>query len=277
MSYIYFPRNSILKQFVQYYWVLKSETICSEIIPPDPYYDLLFNYGDNSLWKSDDKQIRLKRSYLSGIRKKTYNIQSEGKTSYFAIRFYPNVLPFFFNIKVSEIADAPIMISDLNIKPLTNLEALLYEQNNIDNIITIVEKELLQLLMKNEHKYSDEIEIMNMLINLIVESNGNYKIDDLCKHSGMYYKKIERLFNNFIGTTPKYFMKLTRFSNTLINITNLGNNRNNKVDWADIAYESGYFDQAHFIKEFSTFLGMSPTTFYNRYCTSKELEKNLIF
>jgi len=46
-------------------------------------------------------------------------------------------------------------------------------------------------------------------------------------------------------------------------VVNYLQQNNNKINWSGIAYEFEYFDQAHFIKEFLHFTGLSPVEYFN--------------
>ncbi len=67
-----------------------------------------------------------------------------------------------------------------------------------------------------------------------------------------------------VGKTPKQFIKIVRFQN-ILNTFSVANS----VSLTEIAYASGYFDQAHFIKDFKSFSGYTPKDFFaNHQCQS---------
>ena len=63
-------------------------------------------------------------------------------------------------------------------------------------------------------------------------------------------------FKKHFGLTPKVFHRIFRFNKILLQIQN-----KNLLNWSDIAYEFGYSDQSHFIKEFKEFSGFNPQEF----------------
>ena len=60
--------------------------------------------------------------------------------------------------------------------------------------------------------------------------------------------------------TPKYFQRILRFNEVLHRIHN-----EQSVEWPKVYIESGYYDQAHFIKDFSRFSGINPQTFVDKF------------
>jgi AraC-like DNA-binding protein len=64
---------------------------------------------------------------------------------------------------------------------------------------------------------------------------------------------IER-FKAAVGVAPKRYCRILRFQRALV-----GAERGRRVDWTRIAVDCGYFDQAHFIHDFRSFAGITPT------------------
>ena len=68
-----------------------------------------------------------------------------------------------------------------------------------------------------------------------------------------------KLFKDNVGLTPKGFLKIIRFQKA---IQEIGNTK--KVDWTKVAFESGYYDQAHFINDFKIFSGFTPNQYLQK-------------
>ncbi|GAB3643328.1 helix-turn-helix domain-containing protein [Spirosoma arcticum] len=61
-----------------------------------------------------------------------------------------------------------------------------------------------------------------------------------------------------VGVSPKYFARIRRVSYLC---AQLANQRWQVADWHDLIYQCGYYDQSHFIREFTQFLGKRPTIY----------------
>ncbi len=66
-------------------------------------------------------------------------------------------------------------------------------------------------------------------------------------------------FKKYVGLTPKYYQRILRFNEILLQIQH-----NNNITWSQIAYQYGYSDQSHFIKEFKHFSGFNPQEFIQK-------------
>lgn len=71
---------------------------------------------------------------------------------------------------------------------------------------------------------------------------------------GISERHLRRVFRDTIGISPKAFAKLVRFKRALRAVR-----ENARVNWADIAATTGYYDQAHLIAEFRTIAGVTPS------------------
>ncbi len=79
-------------------------------------------------------------------------------------------------------------------------------------------------------------------------------LTNLEKQTGYSAKYLTKTFQKVIGVGPKTFQRIQRFHSTVSNLNYLPTH----IDWADVVFQHGYHDQAHFIKEFKNFSGLSP-------------------
>jgi AraC-like DNA-binding protein len=76
---------------------------------------------------------------------------------------------------------------------------------------------------------------------------------------GLSPKRFIQVFQDEVGLKPKLFCRVRRFQQVLHAIS-LGQ----EIDWADVAIDCGYFDQAHFIHDFRAFSGLNPSEYVAR-------------
>jgi AraC-like DNA-binding protein len=91
---------------------------------------------------------------------------------------------------------------------------------------------------------------------LLITTAGQTRVDDLVRLTGMSASQLQRRFNEQVGMSPKGYARLIRFDQALV-----ARRSAPERSWTDILHELGYFDQAHFIREFHMFAGISPTRF----------------
>jgi AraC-like DNA-binding protein len=81
-------------------------------------------------------------------------------------------------------------------------------------------------------------------------------MEKLSNISCVSFRQFERQFLDRIGTTPTMFIRQARFAKAFW----LKRTRP-ELTWTSIAYECGYFDQMHFIRDFKLFTSATPTTY----------------
>jgi AraC-like DNA-binding protein len=97
-------------------------------------------------------------------------------------------------------------------------------------------------------------EAISIASGVLMARGGQVKIDDLVRRSSLSASQFQRRFANQVGCTPKSYGRLIRFDKVLVARRNAPGR-----SWTDILHDLGYFDQAHFIREFRMFAGISPT------------------
>lgn len=75
----------------------------------------------------------------------------------------------------------------------------------------------------------------------------------LAERSGLNKRSLQRLFQHFVGVSPKWVIKRYRLHEAVAQLQ-----AGVPVRLAQLALDLGYFDQAHFINEFTALVGKPP-------------------
>ena len=92
----------------------------------------------------------------------------------------------------------------------------------------------------------------------IIASGGRTRISSIAEKLGWSRKHLAGSFSNAIGIGPKTLSRIVRFNRAL------GLSRQQSADWAGIAADCGYADQAHLVREFRDLAGETPTALAGR-------------
>jgi AraC-like DNA-binding protein len=94
------------------------------------------------------------------------------------------------------------------------------------------------------------------LVAWITDDPGLRRVDELSAASGMTARSLQRLFADYVGINPKWVMRRARLHEAAERADS-----GEPVDWASLAANLGYADQAHLTRDFTATLGVSPTRY----------------
>ena len=87
----------------------------------------------------------------------------------------------------------------------------------------------------------------------IMEHKTVMRVDEVAEHFNMHVRTLERLFKAYVGVSPSWVIRRYRLHDALERLSD-----NEVLNGAALAKELGYFDQAHFIRDFKAFTGQTP-------------------
>lgn len=257
MNYQTFQPNSDLESLISCYWTLEipaePDTQRQRIIP-DGTIEMAFILGDDiKRYTSEDEFILQPRAMVLGQTIEPFYIEPTGYVNTFAIRFYPYGFANFVTIPIKNLANKETPIELLfGEKTATELEQKIIKATNSSERIEIIESFLLDKL--NEKNTIDKI--VKTTIDALLATGGSASISTILRDDLSKRRQLERNFNKQIGVSPKQLGKVIRLQTALKMLLN-----KKTENLTDIAYESEYFDQAHFIKDFKEFTGINPKEF----------------
>jgi AraC-like DNA-binding protein len=94
---------------------------------------------------------------------------------------------------------------------------------------------------------------INEVIEQIIADPTIHKVDDLVAKTYFSKRTLQRLFHQYVGVSPKWVINRFRLHEAADRVAT-GQN----IDWAKLAVDLGYYDQAHFIKDFKAIVGCTP-------------------
>jgi AraC-like DNA-binding protein len=259
--------NIALTAFVKRYWTLdgeKENTPLKNTIVPDGTMKLIFHYGDTYKHHSQSGEITiLPKCFLIGQLTKPYVIEPIGVTGSFVVQFKPNGFLPFATIPIKEMENTAIPLDKLFGENGNKLGEQILNANATAQRIQIIETFLLKELANQ--KRIDHI--VKSTVDVILNANGQFSVNKFSKHNDISRRQLTRKFSSTIGLSPKQLSKTIRIQATLKSLLN-----NEVTSLTDLAYQNEYFDQAHFIKDFKEFTGLTPKEFYG-----EDLKMSLIF
>jgi AraC-like DNA-binding protein len=94
------------------------------------------------------------------------------------------------------------------------------------------------------------------LVSRITDDPGLRRVDQLSAESGMTARTLQRLFADYVGVSPKWVMRRARLHEAAERADS-----GEPVDWACLASDLGYADQAHLTRDFTVTIGVPPSRY----------------
>lgn len=239
--------SPILREFIDRYWFWENKEEGSVNLPkiyPGTGIELLFHYKMPF--------IDFPTSHTLCPRGKGhYKLSNADPIGFISIRFKSWAFPYFSNIPVDEIINRKITAN--NLWPVTGRIV----EEKIKSATSFVERtEVLNMFFENlltkDIKQSPEID---WAINYIYYNYNDVNINQVINDTNLSPRSFQRKFKRSVGINAKGFQKISRFQTIL---------KNSLLDKTypslDSILKAGYYDQAHFNKDFNSLTGYNPTS-----------------
>jgi AraC-like DNA-binding protein len=262
-----FEPNRELAAFVKCYWTLESakeDTPLKNTIVPDGTMKLIFHYGDTYRhYPNPAESIVLPKCFLIGQLTRPYIVEPLGVTGSFVVRFHPNGFLPFSTMPIKDMENTAIPLDSLFGKEGVEIGDNILNANSTAERIHLIEAFLMQRLTDKQAIDT----VVKSTVDTILNGNGQFSVDKLSQQNNTNRRQLARKFSTTIGLSPKQLSKTIRIQATLKKLLT-----EEVSSLTDLAYENEYFDQAHFIKDFKEFTGLTPKEFYG-----DDLKMSLIF
>jgi AraC-like DNA-binding protein len=249
--YKHSPINPVLKKLIKYYWIIKSSNeidIQGKLIPMNNI-DLIINLSTPIKYTNGANEKVYLKSHFNGIQSNYRTVQQKGILDIVGISFYPTGFYPLVKVPLSEFQNKIIQIDNV----LHGFEREIERIAGIESDhkrISIIEEILMKII---DFKLIPD-KMLDLLTNDFTKYGDSINIKKYCKSHGINQKTLERNFYKYIGTTPKSFLQVTKFQNTMKRLR-----KGNFSSMTQIGYEYNYYDQTHFINSFKTFMGNTPS------------------
>ena len=168
------------------------------------------------------------------------------------VHFKPWGLAPFLPMGAAELRDRPATIEEVWGRPaIAELRKQLAAAREPHHLLRVLEEGLMRQV-----RDTPGLDLVRHVSRAIAASGGTVPIGELIAAGGVSSTYLARSFKQVIGVTPKRLARAHRFSTTVLSIDPA-----RPIDWADLAAGAGYFDQAHFGREFREFTGFTPTRY----------------
>jgi AraC-like DNA-binding protein len=252
MIYDQIVPSTPLEKIIKSVWWIDSEgdaAIETQKIVPDGYPEFIIHFGDtfeidiSGRWETQAKFL------LAGQIRKHFHLRNTSVAKMLGIKFQPTAAYALFGLDMSELIDDVIAVD----KSYGRLFELAEELSKCIDFEAC--KSHIEQWFETSSIQPSDLSPVDRAVQELIATNGNVRLNQLYEELGVSERTLERQFKKMVGLTPKFYSRIIRFTYIFDQI------KQGKEPWLDITYDSGYYDQAHFIKNFKEFTGESPSAY----------------
>ena len=256
---LHFPKLP-LAQFVENIWYVESSDpgYPREKILPDGAIELIIDLDTRpkKIFESEtsEKFRYCRKAWISGERTQYIIIGTEN-SAMIGIRFRPGGAYPFFRFPISELSEA---VTDLDLiwgGLVSEIRDQLLELKTPEEKILRLES----FLLLQAKRSLEPNRVITYAVSRLQQSPQFLAIRDLANTIGITQKHLISQFERIVGLRPKSFARVCKFQRVVTLIE-----QQQEIDWIRMANDCGYYDQAHFIKEFQAFSGLNPSTYLHQ-------------
>ena len=235
----YWP-SADLAPFVEHYWVVRwdvPEPRVAETVP-HPSVHMVFESGG--------------RADVVGVMRTRFTRVLKGRGRVVGTKFRPGAFRPFVDSPVSAFTDRRPTVRETFGARAAGLGPRVLAQDDDREGIAIVEAFLRGL----EPRADEDLALAGQVAARVADDRAITRVEQLVREFGTGLRRLQRLFSEYVGVTPKWVIQRYRLLDAAERVA-----AGTFVDWADLALDLGYADQAHFIRDFKRLIGRSPAEY----------------
>jgi AraC-like DNA-binding protein len=261
----YRPHGS-LEDTVKCFWIHEgtypSET--PQDIAPDGCVELIFNFGSPYLLRTTDPPTALPPAIIVGFQNKTIPLLLHGTLRVVAARLFAWGALALLQDNVVMLTNSVTAVGAHWNAVTERLQSEVMEGKYEQAATTLQDFQIQQTLVRMY-----DLKLIQTAAKLLHHTKGEYRISELAEYCNVSVRQLERGFQHVIGTSPKNFARTLRFQETQRRLM-----FDPDADLTELAQDCGYFDQAHFIKDFKAFTGKTPTEYARQMRAMQQILKS---
>lgn len=238
--------------FVNIQWNEMDKTADVWRLIPSGQASMLFVYGDKHLYSVEGANEGLRQTiptFVVGQQTRPIWLKFSGHTQLLKVQFRPNGLSHLLPLEMNEITGQPAInlqdiwgttVADF----LDQIAGSAHPEKSVAMSNHFFESKLLPL---------SKVDYIDYTLDQLHAGHGNSSIRTINQKLGITCRHLERLFRARVGLSPKEYGRIIRLNYALHRIRETDNSLTR------ISYESGYFDQAHFTRDFRSIAGVTPS------------------
>ncbi len=192
------------------------------------------------------------RSGIMGVLTGRFTRRLEGEGRAFGIRFRPAGFQPFLGAPVATLTNRRVPVAEVFGPAGDRLVAELLAAPGEAGLVAAAET----FLLARPPDPDPNVPLVNRVVDQVMADRDITRVADVTDRTGIGTRRLQRLFATYVGVPPKWVIRRARLHEAVERL-----DRGDDLDLAFLARELGYFDQAHFARDFRAAVGRPPTAY----------------
>lgn len=237
------PGSDVVGRYVEWYWSVRWDlrdrpAYVAEVLP-HPSVNVTFEVTPSRTG-----------AFVNGVSTTKFERELSGSGWTFGVKFWPGGFGAFTGLDVGSFRDDVLPLGEV-FDDADRLTDLVMSARDDERRRAVVDAFLSRRMTgaEDDPAYRQVLEI----VGAIVTDRSLTRVDQLTERYAVPVRTLQRLFRRYVGVGPKWVLRRYRLHDGADLLA-----RGRTDELAALAVELGYFDQAHFSREFSEQVGMAP-------------------
>ena len=213
---------------------------------PDHEQEVLAHPNVHLVWEEPEPLVY-------GVQRGVFRRVLHGRGQVFGVKFRPGAFRPFAAGPVAELADRTVPAEEIFGAEVAAVGTEILRRDDLGAMAAAADRFLLARLPAET---DPRVAQVAALVERITASPQLFRVDALARELGMPVRRLQRLFAEYVGASPKFVLRRARLHEAASRA-----DEGTTVDWTALAADLGYADQPHFIRDFTAAVGAPPTRY----------------
>ena len=243
-----------LRPYVRCFWRLRAApnpfAPAPEPILPDGCVELVLHLGDPFSRYDDGGRVETQpRMLVAGQITRAIVVQPSARMDVWGIRLHPWSAGVFLGVPSIDLRDRVVSLGELSSRLERGLASVADHGDDESQLSAII-----RALSAHVASAASPDDAACFAVARLTSQNADYSVRGLARELGLGARRVDGIFRDHVGLSPKQFMRIHRFQQALAL-----RRAAQSLTWANIAVRAGYFDQAHLVHEARAIAGATPS------------------
>ncbi len=237
----YLPRDTALKAHIEHHWLvewdLRGKPAYTQRTLPYPCVNLVFDTG---------------RTAIFGVMRGAFEYTLQNAGCVLGVRFRPGAFRSWLRRPVHTITDCTLEWSEVFECDVAEAERQVLCAGDDAAMVDAAEA----LLRSRQTAADPQVDVIQRILEAAEDERSLTRADELAERAGMSLRGLQHLFSEYVGVSPKWVIRRYRLHDAAHRLA-----CDEAPDFAELAQELGFFDQAHFTRDFQKLVGKPPAEY----------------